>query len=173
MNELRNLAGRGWHVERVMERRSEDAARNFDGRQLVGERIEHLRLARTACQPVKHGFEFFSQFGKCRATCFIGSAAVKQQIHGPLPFTRKGQRSHIVHRRDCDQNHAANVCRMALDVDLRRARPVRSAIQIDPLITKRRADIIQIVHGDGRGVEPQISLRLKLRAASADGVHWK
>ena len=71
------------------------------------------------------------------------------------------------------QNRAAHVLRMLPHINQRRLRSIRPPQKINPVITEPGADIIEIIHRDGRCVFRQVRALLERVTQLPDVIDWK
>ena len=145
--------------QRIVER-AEDHVHDelaVDGH-LFGNAGTRMRQAHSRGRRIEQGHER----AQARAELWILGAArlvrfavVHQAIERPLPVARHEQRQTHVGRRHAVEHDRANRGLVLPQVHQRRTCAVGAAVDVDLVVAEVVADVIEIVHRDGRGVETQ------------------
>ena len=161
-----------WHerrgerrVERAEQDAGDDARFDDDLFRNAGARVDDAHAWRCGLQPLHQGADARRQIGMPRATGRVALAVSQQLVERALGVAGGIQGQAHVRRRDAVENHRADAVAMLPQVDQRRPRAVRAAVQVDALVAKMRAHLIEIVHGDGRRVQADVGV-ISLQAAA-------
>ncbi len=151
--------------------RSQAAARgHLDGAAGLGVRDRHLDAA---IDPRHHRLQLLVEVREGGVAGRLGGAFREQDVH--CPFARVGmmQRDGLVDRRHAVEHDAAHDAGVAAQEDLGGLGAVGPAEEIDLVVTEPGAHLVDVVHAEGGGVEPQIGDLGEAVAAPADGLRRK
>ena len=129
-----------------------------DGGGPAGERIGDLDAGGMRGEAFEEGGEAVPQIGKRAGAGWILRAGVEEQIQGALRVAGEVERHAQGKRRHPIEDRGADVLTVLAQVDERGASPVGAAPQIDRLVPERGADVVEILHGDRRGVAAHVGL---------------
>ena len=84
--------------------------------------------------------------------------SAEQAIEGALRVPRKVERQAHVGRCHAVEHERADALAVLPQVDEPGPRPVRAAVDVDPLVAEERPDLVEVVHRDRGGVEARVGV---------------
>src|SRR6185295_12353542 len=135
---------------------------------LASPRVPDLHRRRALRQPSEDRRELLPGIGEPGVAGRVALAPAEQQIERTLATRGVGDRQRLVHRHDADEQRRAHRLRMTPQVDLGRAGAVGAAGEVDRPVAQPGTHLVEVVHGEIRGVEREVVALLELLAAFAD-----
>ena len=150
------------------ERSGEHVAGEEDPVGTAGHRVPDRDRHRRPREARQDGPQLASEMGKGRGAPGIGVAVGDHAVEGALGIPRRRQEGLHVRGGDGPEDHRPDVAGVAPEVDQGRAGPVGRPVEVDAFVAQRRAHLVEVVHGDGRGVLAQVRVRGEAVAAAPE-----
>lgn len=109
---------------------------------------------------VHHRAELALDVGEHASARIVAQASSEDRIEGRLASRRDELEDRDVEQRPTVEHDRARMLAVLVKVVLGQGRSVRAAVQVDPLVSERRTDIVEIVCCLHRGVEAKIGVGL-------------
>src|ERR1700735_3383789 len=165
VNHVGKFAAQPRNVQQRPQSRHKHAARERDR---LGSRsaVIDVEMSRSFFQAVHDGLKLFLQIREIFIAGAVGRTSSDQLIDRVLGRLRKCERNSIVRRRDRLQSDGADVISVHPQVHESGERAVRTAENVDLVIAHRLPHVVEVIRGDGRGVQSEVGLFFKFGAAS-------